>query len=328
MASIQKRGNKYRVQIVKRGVRKNATFRTKAEAQQWAYEEEHRIDTLADGGIMDILFSDVIVRYQQEVSITKRTAQQEIKRLDRLLNDPIANRYISDITRDDINDWIEHKLSAGLLGSSVRRELTILSNIFKFSVERWNYLVKSPMIGVVLPKNEKPRSQRFTPEEIEQLVKASGYFNGLKKSRARVGAAILFAIETAMRAGEICGLTWENIHFEKRIAHLPMTKNGTARDVPLSREAVRILKELEAVRIDDRVFQLKPEVLSRLFYETKTPLGFSHLNFHDTRREALTRLARKVDVMTLSKISGHKDIKILNEVYYAPNMSEVADLLG
>ena len=50
-------------------------------------------------------------------------------------------------------------------------------------------------------------------------------------------------------------------------------------------------------------------------------------NFHDTRREALTRLSKKVDVMTLAKISGHKDISILQNVYYAPDMAEVAELL-
>ena len=61
--------------------------------------------------------------------------------------------------------------------------------------------------------------------------------------------------------------------------------------------------------------------------EIKSGGELSHLNFHDTRREALTRLAKKVDVMTLSKISGHKDIKILVSTYYAPDMSEVANLL-
>ncbi|HHF5474929.1 TPA: tyrosine-type recombinase/integrase [Haemophilus influenzae] len=42
-----------------------------------------------------------------------------------------------------------------------------------------------------------------------------------------------------------------------------------------------------------------------------------YLHFHDTRRKALTRLSKKVDVMTLAKISGHKDISILQNVYYA-----------
>lgn len=108
-----------------------------------------------------------------------------------------------------------------------------------------------------------------------------------------------------------------------------MTKNGSARDVPLSSEAIRILHQLEEIKSDndERVFQIKSDVLSRLFVEIKIKADLKHLHFHGTRREALTRLAKKVDVMTLAKISGHKDISILQNVYSAPDMSEIAGML-
>ncbi len=327
MATFRKQGDKIRAEIAIKGVRKSKSFRTKAEAQHWAYEEERKIRTLAEGGKLDALFSDVLERYLKEVSITKKSYRKEMMWLHRMMDEPISNLFIADINRDDINAWIASRLSTGVKGSSVRRELSVLSNVFKFALERWNYIFKNPMIGVDVPKPEKPRNQRFTPAEIETLLELSGYHKGLSKPSARVGAAMLFAIETGMRAGEICNLTWENVYFEKRIAHLPMTKNGTARDVPLSTAAIRILKQLEEIKVDERVFQLKSDVLSRLFVEMKSGGELSHLNFHDTRREALTRLAKKVDVMTLSKISGHKDIKILVSTYYAPDMSEVANLL-
>ena len=51
------------------------------------------------------------------------------------------------------------------------------------------------------------------------------------------------------------------------------------------------------------------------------------MHFHDSRREALTRMAKKVPVETLAKISGHRDLRILLNVYYNPDMAEVADLL-
>jgi len=41
---------------------------------------------------------------------------------------------------------------------------------------------------------------------------------------AHVGAVYLFAIETAMRAGEICSLEWQYVN--ERHVHLPQTKNG------------------------------------------------------------------------------------------------------
>ncbi|BBF09344.1 integrase [Haemophilus influenzae] len=50
----------------------------------------------------------------------------------------------------------------------------------------------------------------------------------------------------------------------------------------------------------------------------------ANLHFHDTRRE---RLAEKVDVMVLAKISGHRDLSILQNTYYAPDMAEIAQRL-
>ena len=139
---------------------------------------------------------------------------------------------------------------------------------------------------------------------------------------------MLFAIETAMRAGEICGLTWDNVDFEDRTAYLPITKNGSARRVPLSKKAIAILERLkEEVGNTGTCFQIESKSLDATFRKLKKMAMCEHLHFHDTRREALTRLAKKVDVMTLAKISGHKDIRILQNVYYAPNMADIAGLL-
>lgn len=148
----------------------------------------------------------------------------------------------------------------------------------------------------------------------------------------RVGASILFAIETAMRVGEICNLKWEDVDFNKSTAFLPKTKNGFARTVPLSSTAIKILRHLEKVKSEcnQTVFQVKSSSHDAIFRKMKELAGLADqdLHFHDTRREALSRLAKKVDVMTLAKISGHRDIKILLNTYYAPDMSDVAGILG
>ncbi|MCK8802083.1 site-specific integrase [Haemophilus influenzae] len=145
------------------------------------------------------------------------------------------------------------------------------------------------------------------------------------------GAAFLFAIETAMRAGEIASLTWNNINFEKHTAFLPITKNGHSRTVPLSVKAIEILQHLTSVKTesDPRVFQMEARQLDHNFRKLKKMAGLenANLHFHDTCREALTRLAEKVDVMVLAKISGHRDLSILQNTYYAPDMAEIAQRL-
>ena len=143
---------------------------------------------------------------------------------------------------------------------------------------------------------------------------------------------MLFAIETAMRAGEICKAKWEHLNAETRILHIPMSKNGHPRNVPLSSQAMKILNHLALIKNEetDLIFKLTGPSLDANFRLLKERAGLADadLHFHDTRREALSRLSQKVEVMTLAKISGHRDIKILLNTYYAPKMEDVAKLLG
>lgn len=142
---------------------------------------------------------------------------------------------------------------------------------------------------------------------------------------ARVGAAMLFAIETAMRAGEIVALTWENVDLGKRVAHLPKTKNGFPRDIPLSAEAIRIMCQ---VKLDgsESVFNIRSDQVDALFRKAKKRAMIENLTFHDSRAEAITRMAKKVDIMTLARISGHRDIRILM-VYYRESAEDIAKRL-
>ena len=44
----------------------------------------------------------------------------------------------------------------------------------------------------------------------------------------------------------------------------------------------------------------------------------------DARASALTWLARRVDVLVLARISGHRDISLLHRVYYRATAAELA----
>lgn len=327
MATVRKRGDRWRVEVYRDGKRKSKTCSTKTEAILWGAEEEKKLELMANGMQPETLFSDVIKRYLNEVTPTKRGEKHEFNRLTRFLRHPITDKYISDVTCQDLELWIKERLET-VKGESVRRELSTIGHIFKVAVERWGYIQNSPMTGLQQPQASKPRTQRFAQEDIDEIVKISGYNESLKTAKSRTGAAMLFAVETAMRAGEICNLTWNNVNLEKRTAFLPLTKNGSSRTVPLTKAAVKILERLrDEIEQGDTCFQVKSNILDATFRKLKKAVNREYLHFHDTRREALTRLAKKVDVMTLAKISGHKDIRILQNVYYAPNMEEVAELL-
>ena len=137
-----------------------------------------------------------------------------------------------------------------------------------------------------------------------------------------------------MRAGEICALTWDNVLFDRRIAHLPMTKNGTARDVPLSRPAMQILHRMKGVTFshyerqrlvdENSVFLLSSSRLDAMWRKLRDRALLDGMHFHDARATALTRLANKLNPLELAKLSGHKDLKMLLNVYYREDPSVIA----
>lgn len=179
------------------------------------------------------------------------------------------------------------------------------------------------MRDVRKPKEPPPRTRRISDDEIERLCYALGYEHDAppKTISARVGMSMLFAIETAMRIGEITGLDWKHVHLDDRYVHIPKTKNGHPRDVPLSTEAIRLLDQLPSKK--GVIFELTTRQADALFRKAKTNALVENLHFHDTRREALSRLAKKYGVMDLAKVSGHRDLRILQSVYYAPTISDL-----
>jgi hypothetical protein len=143
MATVRKRGEKWRVEIYRDGIRKSKTCSTKAEAVLWGAEEEKKIELQAKGLQPETLFSDVIKRYLNEITPTKRGEKHEFNRLTRFLRHPITDKYISDVTRQDLELWIKERLET-VKGESVRRELSTIGHIFKVALERWGYIQASP----------------------------------------------------------------------------------------------------------------------------------------------------------------------------------------
>lgn len=338
MATFEKRPNGWRVKIRKAGInRSESGFPTKAAAAAWAAKIEAEILAAKRGEIPDKTFGDLLRRYRDEVSPTKRGERWEVVRLDRIADgrpddsppvapDPVAAVRLEELDATHIAAWRDRRLKE-VGPASVLREWNLLSHACSVAVKEWRWLKHNPMQEVSRPASPPARDRVMSDGEVERILLACGYdYDASPETmQARVGACLLFALETAMRAGEICALTWGDIDTDRRVAKIRMSKNGTGRDVPLSKEAVRIINQLP--RGDGPAFGMTPRLLDPLFRKARDRAMIEGMTFHDSRRTALTRLAAKVDVLTLAKISGHKDLRILQRVYYAPDMGEVAKRL-
>lgn len=326
MATVRKRGKTWRAEIMRAGQRLSATRATKAEALAWAVAQEAEIIAGKRGEIIPRSVADAMARYSRDVSPTKKGARWEQIRLAKLARTlPFRGMLCQDVRASDIASWRDLACASGLAGSSVRREMTLLRSVFERCRREWGYLTTNPMQGVHYPAHGTPRSRRISNEEIERLLLACGWGDGelAEYATQRVGVALLWAIETGMRAGEIVGLRWRDIDVTGRVAHLPRTKNGSERAVPLSRAALALLPSLPAGEPDDPAFGLSAATLDALFRRARIKAGIEDLHFHDSRHEAITRLARKLDVMDLARMIGHRDLKSLM-VYFNPTPGEIA----
>ena len=116
-----------------------------------------------------------------------------------------------------------------------------------------------------------------------------------------------------MRRGELLELRWEHVHLAKRIVHLPVTKNGESRDVPLSRRATDTLTALSKHKQPnaDLVFPMSGNSVRLAFERLRARAKMADFHFHDLRHEAITRLfERGLNIAEVSAISGHKELRI------------------
>lgn len=337
MASVKKSGSGWRAQVATLGVRDSKVFSTKAEANGWASQRETEIRAGTATGIQrGRTVDEAFRRYEKEVSVHKKGRRAEAIRLatiGRMAIDgtPFKDMKLADVTPEVLGTWRDHRLQVDkVLGSTVNRDLNLLSHVFSTAAKEWKWVAKSPTTDVRRPKDPPPRDRLYNEDEIDRLCFALGLDPDSTEPVAtkyqQVGIAFLFAIETAMRAGEICALTPK--HVAGRVAKLTpdITKNGTSRSVPLSLPAVALLQRLPAPGERGMLFGITAPSLDAIFRKVKARALIEDGTFHDTRHLAITRLAKKLDVLDLARMVGHRDLKQLL-VYYNESADSIANRL-
>lgn len=308
MATFRKVKTGWQAQVARRGVRRAKTLPTKSEAKDWAARQEYLI-LAGEGEHGPGTIGDLFKRYARDVSPGKRGARWEQIRLERLRRDRLAKIDIRKVRPGDFADWRDRRLREVAPGT-VRREMVLLSSVLSVARREWGVLTVNPMRDVSKPASPAARDRRVSDREVAALEAAAR-----SEIERRAVQAFRFAIETGMRAGEITSLTV----IKGRVAHLTETKNGTARDVPLSSRALDLWPE--------RGFGLTARQLDTVFRRVRDRAGIDGLTFHDSRHEAITRMSRKLDVLALARVVGHRDIRML-QTYYNESAEDLADRLG
>lgn len=332
MAIIRPLGNKWKAEVRRRNKECDfyqcKTWPTKRQAKEWATKLEAELDLEQQGRINTIkTFGDAVERYMSEVSPRKPSHRWELIRSRQLKNYPLYNVYMNKIEAQHIADYRDTRLNS-VSDGTVLRELSFISAIFARAMKEWNWIKFNPIGAISKPKKTQARDRRISDDEIIQILEALKFEEGqpIILKMHQVAALFLLALETAMRLSEMTMLEWNQVNTAQRYIQLNNTKNGDKRQIPLSKRALEILSWLTGLN-NKKVFTVTSSVAGTTFRNAKAKTNIKDLHFHDSRREAASRLAKKLDVMDLAKMTGHRDVKMLLNVYYKPVTSEIADLL-
>lgn len=329
----RKRGNSYRIELMFNGKRISATRDTEKECEQWAALKLLELKTgkaQEEKGVKPAYpFKQLCEKYYSEKGSKLRSGYVIRNKLDNLerITGELATKSIYDFKPNDIVRW-RNKRILEVQSSTALREFSMFSAIFTYAQKELFLLEDNVWQKVAKPSKGKGRNQRISPEDQERIFKRSKWDNKTSPYYAQhyVGWAFLFALETAMRQGEILAMRRKDLR--DGFIHLPMTKNGESRDVPLSKEAKRLLSLIPSE--NDILVPVKVKTFKRTWIRMRDEALLSHINFHDTRHEAITRMVRerKLPVEVLAKITGHKTIGILINTYYNPNAQDLVEMFN
>ena len=331
MAAFQKRSGAWRALIRRRGYPPlTRTFDSKAKAETWARQIEGEMDRgvfVSRAEAENTTLADALDRYAAEVSSSKKTANREIYTIRWWQNSALGPRSLASIRGKDIMAMLAAKEAEGAAPHTIHLYLALLSHLFTVARRAWGMEgLSNPTEFVRKPKLPQGRDRRLIDDEQIRLLNAAQAYGG------EIGAIITWAIETAMRRGEIAAMRWEHLDRKDRVLLIPETKNGTPRQVPLSTVALEILSQRDPVRgdglprnVEGRIWGMRPDSISQAFERVCQAAGIEGLTFHDLRHEATSRLFEKgLNPMEVAAITGHKTLQMLKRYTHL----KAKDLVG
>lgn len=361
MATITNRGEfQWRALIRRKGHQISQTFYYKNDAEVWARKTESEIDRgvfINTNEAERTTLSKLIQRYKSEklnikpkreddeidrkkaladkAKLAIKAQTQEISRLN-IIEKELGNKILAMITASDIIQFRNTRLKT-IQANSANREITTLKRLLSYANDDCKIILPHGVPSVKKLPVDDARERRVSDAEIEAICNNT--------NSAELPNIIRLALYTAMRRGEISNLIRSNIDFSVPSAKLMETKNGKNRIAPLMPSAASLLKTLPA-RIDGFVFRLRDRQVTQAFERARDRARAKYLKvcedagtdvdenflvnlrFHDLRHEATSRLTLLLpNVIELSRVTGHTDLKMLNR-YYNISIEELAKKLG
>jgi len=303
------------------------TFAKKSVAVRWANDMEYKLARNAVTPAADkTLLSAVIAKYLAQFTVRKRASQSETSHLN-TVSRALGHYTLSELKPAVIVDFVDERLES-VGADTVRKELAKLSVVIDASIALWGVdLAANPVVTAKtvlrVTKTLAPGKRRDRRPSVEELAVLY---------QSRVGALVEFAVDTAMRRGEIASILPRHIH--ETTLDIPETKTDVSRTIPLTLRARELLSAalLENPQddgdIEFPVWGLRPDSISQAFSRVCADNDIVDLRFHDLRHEGTSRLfERGLEIQQVAAITGHEDWQSLKRYTHLCPIG-LAELVG
>jgi integrase len=322
---IKKNGKKvYRVRVRLKGhPAELATFDRLTDARKWAADIESSIRDgrhFKTGEAKKHTLGEMVDRYIRDVLPAKSDSMQRDQWTQLgWWKDKLGDHLLSDITPALIS---EHRdLLARETGmrkkkrspASVIRYMAALSHAYTIAMKEWGWVEDSPMRKVQKPKEPRGRVRFLSDNERERLLTACK-----GSDNSHLYPVVVLALSTGARKMEIMNLTWEDVDLHRGVAILNETKNDERRALPLTGNALELLKGLRKNRrlgtnlLFPRADGQKPIELRNAWERALKQAQIDDFKFHDLRHSAASYLAMSgASLAEIAEVLGHKTLQMV-----------------
>ncbi|PSD16320.1 site-specific integrase [Stenotrophomonas maltophilia] len=327
MAVVEKRGKKWRAMVrIKPHPTASKTFNGRKAAEDWARITEDALRAGLPPPQESMTLETLIDRYIKEMDRFKPISATKRGNLRRWV-ESLGDREVSSLTGQDILNHIRARTdaSAALNGgkapgpATMAMELGFLAEALAAARSLWNMTIPDVVTAVrpvlrragAIAKPEE-RDRRPTAQELDELAAFYKFNFGAIPMRD----LIPFAIDSAMRMGEIVALRWEDYQGGEKPMILirdrkdPKDKKGNHQWVPLLGRTAAIIDSQP--RNGPLIFPYKADSIGASFRRACNRLQIENLHFHDLRHEGTSRLFEQgYTIPEVAIVTGHKDWKSL-----------------
>lgn len=301
---------------------KAETFDSEIEAKRWGSKMRYEIEQgmVTKESLKNRKLSDALKKYISEVLPQKprnaRNVEQHLKRWDKELGHLLINEISPSIIADCRDRLLKEATHQSKLRSpaTVVRYLSSLSAVFETVIKEWHWIEKNPVRLIRKPSVDNARTRFLSEDECKRLMASC------KESRnPYLYPIVVLALTTGMRRGEILGLRWGDVDFEKRLIILTKTKNDSARYVRVISSSYQILKGLfESEPTINPSFHIFPSLNLNRYLDIRTAWLFAlkraditNFTFHSLRHSCASFLAMTgASQRDIAEILGHKDLRM------------------